>query len=146
MHSDRQALGLTHITFRFCNPRSHAYLSHVLVMEDDINVIKSLIAISKGGLAVSDIPGKTTLRMSAMSFTLTLYGFYLHWFHCSLGQFREMNGTSLNFRKYGFSSVEEMLRSCREIYLWQSANGLMCRVNDEKMSHVTDLVNRTTVS
>ncbi|XP_034229961.1 uncharacterized protein LOC117638900 isoform X2 [Thrips palmi] len=84
-------------------------------MDDDITIIKSLIAISKGGLLLKDIQR----------------------------EYRDMNGYSLNFRKYGFESIEQMLQSSKDIVLRPSVRGTLCQVHDEKMSHVTSLVDRT---
>lgn len=84
-------------------------------MDDDLNIIKSLIAISSGGLPLANVPR----------------------------EFQEMTGSRLNFSQYGFRSIQEMLQSSKEISLIQSSNGTICRVHDTKMSHVASLVERT---
>ncbi|KAE8748859.1 hypothetical protein FOCC_FOCC004453 [Frankliniella occidentalis] len=84
-------------------------------LEDDFTLLKSLIAITKGGLTV----------------------------HKLLKEYREETGSSLNFSKYGFKDVIEMLRSCPEIAVTQDRDGVVCHVNDGKISHITSLVERT---
>lgn len=84
-------------------------------LQEDIDIIKSLIAITRGGLAVDKLNK----------------------------EFRDMTGSALNYRKYGFQSIFQMLQSSRDIVLSETREGTVCRVYDEKMSHVTELVERT---
>lgn len=84
-------------------------------LDEDINIIKSLIAITKGGLLVSKIGH----------------------------DYLDMTGTRLNFRKYGFNSLDAMLKSSPDIVLQTSSEGMLCKVNDEKINHVVSLVERT---
>ncbi|KAK3907746.1 Tudor domain-containing protein 5 [Frankliniella fusca] len=84
-------------------------------LQDEFAIIKSFIAITKGGLGTVQL----------------------------MKEYRQEMGSPLNFRKYGFPDLLSMLSACPEIKVYQTPNGPMCQVVDEKISHITSLVNRT---